>query len=42
MLQRAQLLPHDSPDLPADKKFSLDATVSDEGPFLNLFCYTIP
>jgi ATP-binding cassette subfamily C (CFTR/MRP) protein 1 len=33
MLQRAQLLPRDSSDSTADKKFSLDATVSDEGPF---------
>lgn len=31
LLQRAQLLPRDSPDPTAEKKFSLDSTVSDEG-----------
>jgi ATP-binding cassette, subfamily C (CFTR/MRP), member 1 len=31
MLQRAQLLPRDFPDPTADKKFSLDSAVSDEG-----------
>jgi len=31
MLQRVQLLPQDSPDSTADKKFSLDSNVGDEG-----------
>jgi hypothetical protein len=37
MLQRAQLLPRDSPDPTADKKFSLGSTVSDEGSLCSAF-----